>query len=113
MVGKMQKIPSGQRGKPTHQHTLALIITFPKRCSGISVPGLFSVAFSKICPSLTHLHPVIAKESFYELESEGDGGVLSPGFSKPASKEKFVWRGPISCLHSNPLEQCGCAVGFN
>lgn len=52
----------------------------------------------------THLRPVIAKES-YELESGGDGGVLSPGFSKPVSEEKFVWRGPISCLHSNPLEQ--------
>lgn len=104
----MQKIPSGQRGKPSHQHTLWLSSSPLLSAALASVLCCF-----KIRPSLTHLHPVIAKESFYELESEGDGGVLSPGFSKPESKEKFVWRGPISCLHSNPLEQSGCAVGFN
>lgn len=27
--------------------------------------------------------------------------------------KEIVWRGPISCLHSNPLEQSRCEVGFS
>lgn len=93
-LGKVQKIPSGQRGKPTYQHT-------PWRSSS----PLLSAALASVLRAPSVLLLQDAKESFYELEPEGDGGVLSPGFSKPVSKEKFVWRGPISCLHSNPLEQ--------
>lgn len=111
--GREDKIfPSGQRGKSAHQHiSLALCITSLECLLWQQCLSPCQYCSFAVCPSPAHLFSLLAKESYFEGWSEGNGGVLSPGCSKHVGKEKTGWRGPNSCPHSNTLEQSKCEMG--